>query len=102
MTVEAAGMKKRKPRGPQDEDVCFNCRGRGHWYSQDLAEEPASHNSHALPINAVLPVDVEFLADWERDLPMAWFLSILGMYTKFSYIVSHRPINFSSSRSRSW
>ena len=36
MTVEAAGMKKRKPRGPQDEDVCFNCRGRGHWYSQDL------------------------------------------------------------------
>lgn len=36
MTVEPAGMKRRKPRGPQEDDVCFNCRGRGHWYVKSL------------------------------------------------------------------
>ena len=36
MTVEPAGIKRRKPRGPQEDDVCFNCRGRGHWYVKGL------------------------------------------------------------------
>ena len=46
MTVEAAGMKRRKPRGPQEDDVCFNCRGRGHWYVKSL---------ETLAISRILP-----------------------------------------------
>lgn len=33
IVVEKAGERKNtKKKGPQEEDACFNCKERGHWF----------------------------------------------------------------------
>ena len=32
LTVEPAGRDKKRGRGPQNEDECWQCGKKGHWY----------------------------------------------------------------------